>query len=84
MTGKLSIRVGDLVKCVDALDTNDFGFEELIEGALYTITWIGIYEDHIVVRVSEFDRNKFATAVGEPDDGIDFFSIGRFWPAGEA
>jgi hypothetical protein len=80
MTEPLFIRIGDRVQCVDAGDTNKFGLEELIIGAIYTISWIGLYEDRIVVRVKEFDRNEFAAAIGKEPDEIDFFSIVRFWP----
>jgi hypothetical protein len=33
--------VGQKVVCVDAFDTNDWAFQELFEGRIYTVIWVG-------------------------------------------
>lgn len=69
-------QVGQKVVCIDADRTNDFGINELSEGAVYTVSWVGRATDaagsYLGICVSEHKR-----MVPMP------FGCGRFRPITE-
>ena len=76
----IDFSVGEEVVCVDAKNTTNLGKQELVEGKVYKIRWIGPYyerrtrQEIICVRLVGLFRGMYKSASGNvPREVIEAF-----------
>lgn len=72
--------VGQVVVCVDTKPENGVSrpFHEIVEGGVYTVRWVGEYEDALCIRLAEVLR---ATPCPYRQESDVPFLARRFRPA---